>query len=100
MKFRQAFIILVSFGVFKQTLPFREMSFSESRGSSSRFSCNQINSVSIPGKLCTTEQILKTVEKEAGSGSGKKRKICWTRNKFLDEHVSIDMDETFQVTAV
>ena len=96
-KFRQAFIRVVSFGVFKQTLPFREMSFSESRESSSWLSCNQINSVSIPGKPCTYEEILNIGQKEPLN----KGKICWPKNKILAEQiVAIDMDETFQVTAV
>ena len=74
------------------------MSLSESRESSSRISCNQINSVNIPGKPGTSEEILKTGQKEPGSG--KKREICWTRNKFLVKNVSVDMDLTVQVTAV
>ena len=90
LKFRQAFIRVVSFGVFKQTLPFREMSFSESRESSSRLSCNQLNSVRIHDKQCTSEE----------PDSGNKRKICWPRKKFLVENVSIYMKETFQETAV
>ena len=98
LKFRQAFIRVVSFGVFKQILPFREMSFSESRESSSRLSCNQLNSVRIRDKQCTSEEILELVGKEPDSGN--KRKICWPRKKFLVENVSIDIDETFQVTNV
>ena len=98
LKFRQAFIRVVSFGVFKQMLPFREKSFSESRESLSRLSCSQVNSVRIPGKPCTSEEILEIVGKEPGSGN--KRKICWPRKEFLVENVSVYMDETFQVTAV
>jgi hypothetical protein len=89
---------VVSLGVYKQTLPFREMSFSESWESSSRFSCNRVNSVRIPGKPCTSDEILTIVGKEPRSGN--KRKICWPRKKFLVKNVSIDMDESFQVTAV
>ena len=97
MKFRQAFIRVVSFGVFKQTFNFHEMSYSESR-SSSRLSCNQIkeNCASFQSKLGTSEEILKSVVKEPDY----KRKFLFMRKNSFAKHISIAIDQNIEVTSV
>ena len=97
MKFRQAFIRLISFGVFKQNFNFHRMSYSESR-SSSRLSSNQIkeNCVSIQSKLGNSEEIRKVVVKDPDN----KRNLLSQRNTIFTQHVSIAMDVKLAVTAL
>ena len=97
LKFRQAFIRVISFGVFKQTFNFHEMSYSESR-TSSRLSCNQIKEycVSIQSKLGTSEEMMKGVVKEPDN----KRMFLSTRNTIFKKYVSKAKEGKIAVTAV